>query len=144
MPPLCNFQSALSKTQILSHCYREYVNFSFWQRVFLVQPTSVLYLASFSFHDSCLELLEFPQTECPPYCFCAFVHDIIVAHIPLVLFTFLTHELFTSFCCHSYVLSHKRISWIHQNNHSSFVSFLYLVHTSIYLLPYLIKYSILD
>lgn len=101
IPPLCNFQNALSKTQILSYYYREYVNFSFWQRIFLVQPTSVLCLASFSFHDSCLELLEFPQTECPPYCFCAFVHDIIVAYIPLVLFTFLTHELFTSFCCPS-------------------------------------------
>lgn len=101
IPPLCNFQNALSKTQILSYYYREYVNFLFWQRIFLVQPKSVLCLTTFSFHGTCLELLEFPQTECPPYCFCAFVHDIIVAHIPLVLFPFLTHELFISFCCHS-------------------------------------------
>ena len=99
--PLCNFQNALSKTQILSYYYREYANFLFWQKIFLVHPMSVLCLATFSFHGACLELFEFPQTKCPRYCFCAFVPDIIIAHIPLVLFPFLTHELFISFWCHS-------------------------------------------
>lgn len=32
--PLCNFQNALSKTQILSYYYREYANFLFWQKIF--------------------------------------------------------------------------------------------------------------